>query len=300
MKGIITTPLLMLGLVAIMTGCKLEIIVPSGGDVISSDTSHNCSKGMVCEFEIASDQLPFSESFTAEPRPGYVFEKWADGSEFLCAKSTDPICTVDLADSVFGATVVTMFKSAYLMPIFKDVGIDIDGDGIRNELDEDDDGDGVLDIDDSCPLNPDLSCDGSTRITVNGKTWYQPDLFLGLTAAEIEAVCPGAICEGVINGYNLTGWAWATGQDVVDLIEYYGTINTGEECPAIYSLFQDGWRETNTQFVMPVRLAGLTKDSVVFISPANVPCSYDNFVPPFGSGTISDPTIGAFFYTPSL
>jgi hypothetical protein len=44
------------------------------------------------------------------------------------------------------------------MPIFKDVGIDTDGDGVRNELDEDDDNDGIFDIDDLCPLNPNLNC----------------------------------------------------------------------------------------------------------------------------------------------
>jgi hypothetical protein len=297
MNGIIAKPLLVLCLVTLMTGCKIEIIVPSGGDVISSDTSHSCAKGMVCEFVIDSDQLPFNESFTAEPRPGYIFEKWADGTGFMCAKSTNPVCTVEIADDAFGATVVTLFQSAYLMPIFKDVGLDFDGDGIRNELDEDDDGDGVLDIDDSCPLNPDLSCDGNTRITVNGKTWYQPDLFLGITQSEIEAVCPGVICEGVINGYNLTGWAWATNQEVIDLLEYYGTLNTEQECPMMYSLFQDGWRETNTPFVVPTRLVGLTRDSAMFISPSTVPCSYDEF--PF-FGPISDPTIGAFFYMPSL
>ena len=38
------------------------------------------------------------------------------------------------------------------MPIYKDVGIDTDGDGVRNALDPDDDNDGVLDTDDAFPL----------------------------------------------------------------------------------------------------------------------------------------------------
>lgn len=138
-----------LGLVA---GCKIAIMVPSGGDVVSSNAAHNCAEASLCEFEINSDQLPFSETLTAIPKAGYVFEKWSDGGEFQCGKSTSPTCTISIADSAVGFAAVSLFDSGYAMPIFKHIGIDTDGDGIRNELDEDDDNDGVLDADDNCPL----------------------------------------------------------------------------------------------------------------------------------------------------
>ena len=103
-----------LGLVA---GCKIAIMVPSGGDVVSSNAAHNCAEGNICEFDINSGQLPFSETLTAIPKAGYVFEKWSDGKDFQCGKSTNPTCTINIADSAVGFAAVSLFDSGYAMPI---------------------------------------------------------------------------------------------------------------------------------------------------------------------------------------
>ena len=151
MNALITTTLLV-AMAAVITGCKIAVIVPSGGDVESTNPAYNCEEGKLCEFEIST--TPFNESFTAIPKAGYEFEKWSDGGSFFCGKSTDSTCTVNIEDNATGALAVALFQSGYVMPIFKDVGIDTDGDGVRNALDEDDDNDGVLDVDDAFPLDP--------------------------------------------------------------------------------------------------------------------------------------------------
>ena len=232
-----------LGLVA---GCKIAIMVPSGGDVASSNAAHNCAEGNICEFEINSGQLPFSETLTAIPKAGYVFEKWSDGGEFQCAKSTNPTCTISIADSAVGFAAVSLFDSGYAMPIFRDVGFDADEDGVRDELDEDDDNDGIFDVDDPCPTNPDQACGGDYLIA-NGKIWFQPDLFTNLSREQISLVCPevGA-CEGVLNGFNMNGWAWAGYSDAVSLMVSYG-FDGPQPCNqlAVDNFFYAGWRKTS-------------------------------------------------------
>ncbi|MCB1704621.1 MAG: hypothetical protein KDI17_07155 [Halioglobus sp.] len=156
MNGFTKKTLLILYLAALITGCKVTVIVPSGGTVQSHSGVRNCTESSVCEFEVTS--LPFSDSFTALPSPGYEFEKWSDGGDFQCANSTKPACLIDLADNPYASAILALFDSMYVMPIFRDVGIDTDDDGVRNELDEDDDNDGILDADDVCPINSDQNC----------------------------------------------------------------------------------------------------------------------------------------------
>ena len=158
MNALITRALFIVFIATVLTGCKIAVIVPSGGDLISSNPAHICSERSVCEFDINMSQLPFSESFSAIPKEGYEFEKWSDGSDFFCGKSTNPTCAVNIPDNAFGALFVALFDSGYVMPIFRDVGLDTDSDGVRNELDEDDDNDGIFDVDDACPLDANLNC----------------------------------------------------------------------------------------------------------------------------------------------
>jgi hypothetical protein len=156
MSKFVTKILPVLFIALAMNGCKIVLMAPSGGDIIGIN-GHSCLEGNLCEFEI--ETAPFSESFTATPKVGYVFEKWADGHGFLCGKSTDSTCTVNLIDNTLGAAIASSFTSTYLMPIYKNVGIDTDGDGIRNEIDDDDDNDGVLDVNDSFPFDETESSD---------------------------------------------------------------------------------------------------------------------------------------------
>ena len=159
-NNIIAKSLLILSLTAAVTGCKVAVIAPSGGDVTALDATRRCQGGNICEFNI--EDKTFNESFTAVARPGYVFSKWAAGPGFLCPDSVNPTCVVNntvlpTGYPAFDAVIAgDMFF--YAMPLFDFVGIDTDEDGILNHLDDDDDNDGIPDVDDPCPLEPNPDC----------------------------------------------------------------------------------------------------------------------------------------------
>ena len=47
----------------------------------------------------------------------------------------------------------------------------------------------------------------SDIVVVDGRYWTQPDLFTGLTWAEINTVCRGGVCgTGSLNGHDMAGW----------------------------------------------------------------------------------------------
>ncbi len=158
----------------LLAGCKLAVIVTSGGDVQSASDTRNCASENVCEFAVTSDNL--DETFTAVPRDGYVFKQWAAGPGFVCGDSTSPTCIVsNLGLGVFNGVMefITGDHINYAMPLFDFVGTDTDGDGIEDHLDEDDDNDGVLDVDDLYPLNPDLTCPADYAQRTNSEVLFE-------------------------------------------------------------------------------------------------------------------------------
>ncbi len=100
---------------------------------------------------------------------------------------------------------------------------DTDVDGFKDSLDEDDDNDGIFDEFDSCPLNPreDCAIPITDTIIVKGKEWAQVGLFLGLSWSALNTVCSAGSCSGVLNGYDMAGWTWASLDDVNALMNYY-------------------------------------------------------------------------------
>lgn len=140
---------------SLVTGCKVAVMVSSGGDVISQSGARDCLGPKTCEFEAVD--ATFDETFTAVANEGYVFSRWEKGkqdSRFLCKGSANPVCRVsnklltgiEIPIAAYGG-------HYYLFPIFVFVGIDSDDDGVKNWLDLDDDNDGVFDVDDLCPLD---------------------------------------------------------------------------------------------------------------------------------------------------
>lgn len=143
----------------IVTGCKLALTVTSGGDVQSLSGTNDCAGGSLCEFDIVDTD--FNEMFTAVARDGYVFSKWQGGTGYLCADSADPVCGVSnvlVAGNVTADAIIATGKFFYAKPLFEFVGIDTDGDGVKNHIDDDNDNDGVLDADDICPLDVNDNC----------------------------------------------------------------------------------------------------------------------------------------------
>jgi uncharacterized repeat protein (TIGR02543 family) len=162
--------LIILTTFSLVTGCKLALMVPAGGEVTSASTTRDCnggSGGKFCTYDISSAPLPFSESFTAVAKPGYQFVKWQVGNDFRCPGSTNPVCTVNIANDLIGAISLAAFETGYLMPVFKDVGFDTDGDGTYDRQDNDDDNDGILDVNDPCPLSVSCGEESIEQLIVN-------------------------------------------------------------------------------------------------------------------------------------
>ena len=153
------------------------------------------------------------------------------------------------------------------------------GSGPLNSI-NDDDSDGVLNDDDNCPgaFNSDQAdADGDgvgdlceptvikaeDTVTVQGRVWAQPDLFLNLSWDAINAVCPEGVCrnDAVLNGWDVSGWTWASDADLCELFNSYLSIRNLDvatcptmevmpylcfECTEIFdAIFErDGWRPT--------------------------------------------------------
>lgn len=208
-----------------LTGCKIWVVSPPGGDVLLGDPLNllRCQGGNVCEIEV--DDPSFNRTFTAVPKAGYEFVRWLDAPGHGCRGSTDPACIVSLPGGAFGQAVVDTYEILSLTPVYRDVGIDSDNDGIRDEEDEDDDNDGVFDVDDDCPLAAGTTANGCNPITdfvvINGQDWAQLNVFVGLTWNDFNAVCPGGVCGGSLNGYDMTGWRWASVDELNTLFNTY-------------------------------------------------------------------------------
>jgi uncharacterized repeat protein (TIGR02543 family) len=108
--------LLICCLLSTVAGCRIGASVFEGGDVISESGTRHCFEGGTCEFTV--EGTLFTETFTAIPRTGFEFTKWRGGDGFLCADSTDPVCTVSMPSGTLGNAIVALDDMSYLMPEF--------------------------------------------------------------------------------------------------------------------------------------------------------------------------------------
>jgi hypothetical protein len=95
-------------------------------------------------------------------------------------------------------------------------------------------------------------------VTVDGREWAQVDQFTNLSWNDINDVCPMGICidNGVLNGHNMTGWTWASVDDVNALFNYYigsdelgsgpDYLSDSNSANSVWgpAFFRDGWRAT--------------------------------------------------------
>jgi hypothetical protein len=90
-------------------------------------------------------------------------------------------------------------------------------------------------------------------VTVDGREWAQLDQFTDLSWSDINAACPAGVCSGVLNGYNMTGWTWASVDDVDALFAHFiGNVDRDDrfsdpvpiDCFGFHHLFWNGFRST--------------------------------------------------------
>jgi len=112
--------MLLLMAAVLLAGCRVGVSVFEGGDVLSASGERNCFEGNNCEFTV--DSALFAETFTAQPRHGFVFTRWRDGAGFLCGNSTNPSCTVSLVGKPNAGLIVASDEMGILVPEFTCVG----------------------------------------------------------------------------------------------------------------------------------------------------------------------------------
>jgi hypothetical protein len=204
--------LIFLAIVGLVAGCKVAVIVVEGGEV-KSISSGTCLEGEICMVQVIDTN--FSDAFTAVPNPGWHFVKWNSGEGFFCGDSTNPTCTlsaVGFDGNEAIEAIIASDQTFHLMPIFEP---------------------------------------GLATVTVDGREWAQVDQFTGLSWNDINAVCPEGACSGILNGFDMTGWKWASVDDVIALFNHYigsDELRLGQyplmyvDCIGVNRFFRDGWR----------------------------------------------------------
>ncbi len=85
---------LLILLILLVQGCRITQVVPAGGFVRSSSGLHDCQAGQTCVLDI--NGVPFSDTFTAIPAPGYRFVGWQQGQGSLCAGKDTPCALMNI------------------------------------------------------------------------------------------------------------------------------------------------------------------------------------------------------------
>jgi hypothetical protein len=190
----------------------------------------NCSKNYVIG--------AYQETYYAEPRAGWLFDRWVN----YCVNAPGNACGFDIS-----AATVQRFWGQTVPPLQAVFTLDPSGD---------EDGDGLLNGVDPCPLNPNNPCTLITdTVSVDGKTWAQPRRFKGLSWSIINSVCTGGGCgnTATLNGFDMSGWVWASVDEMNELFNHYiGSAQLGPgpdsygDAGATFSLafYADGWVAT--------------------------------------------------------
>jgi hypothetical protein len=102
----------------LLIGCKIEITVPSGGNVSSASGGYDCASGETCIVEV--NDFDFDEAFTAEPWEGWVFLGWKKGRGQLCGNASNEchLSSVGLEQFEVLAGIVQSEETFYLNPEF--------------------------------------------------------------------------------------------------------------------------------------------------------------------------------------
>jgi hypothetical protein len=80
------TSLLLTAAFVALPGCKLEIKVPQGGTVVSSDGAYICEAGKTCVIDVVD--IFFDQTFIAVPDHGYSFNIWKEKDGSFCGGET--------------------------------------------------------------------------------------------------------------------------------------------------------------------------------------------------------------------
>ncbi|KAA1194086.1 hypothetical protein F0M18_01180 [Pseudohalioglobus sediminis] len=101
--------------------CKVEIIVPEGGRVLTESGAYNCSEGKTCTIDVVD--IFFDEVFQALPEEGYLFEGWKKRDNGFCG-GKDEACSLSTKDFAGNDLLLAILESDetfFLQPVFSRV-----------------------------------------------------------------------------------------------------------------------------------------------------------------------------------
>lgn len=107
----IRTVILILSLCFFLPGCRLVQIVSEGGSIISASRDNDCAEASTCIIDVENGS-PFSETFFAQPNPGYVSAGWGKG---LCQGKVDP-CVADVDGDLTDQDVDLKLEARFVQP----------------------------------------------------------------------------------------------------------------------------------------------------------------------------------------
>ena len=101
----------------LLSACKIVVIVPEGGKVVSAD-GFICNSGETCEIEVTDDT--FTSTFTAMAEEGYAFARWKKVQRGFCGNTTSPcrLSTEGANDHSWLLNIINSDDEAYLVPVF--------------------------------------------------------------------------------------------------------------------------------------------------------------------------------------
>jgi hypothetical protein len=218
--------------ILLLAGCKVAVLMVEGGEVVFGNytgSGETCTAGNICFLDVPDTSS--TTIFYAQPDEGWEFVRWNSGQNFWCPGSQNPLCELPL-ESLAGVPavedIVASDSTYYVMPIFQRVP----------------------------PI-----------ITIGDKEWYQPTLFPDFTWHEVNAICPVGVCNGSLGGHDLTGWTWASTDDMKELLnDYIGheALSSGVdnyfEVDSTWApiFFESGWRMFTPPHLFPHSLEGWT------------------------------------------
>jgi hypothetical protein len=236
--------ILFLAIAVFTTACKLAVIVVEGGEV-QSTAAGTCVAGLICIVDVR--ERNFSETFNAVPDEGWYFKEWNKGYRFFCQNYVVPTCELSFEGYENSEEVDTLLASSetfYLMPVFKP----------------------YQDI-----------------VIANGIEWLQPALFTNLSWNDVSAVCPDGECSGLLNGYDVTGWTWASVNEIRELFNNYIALDQTGRSPlgpapdsyvefsrskSMAAFLSDGWRVTNENIGVMGLTRSLVDESMAYVASA--------------------------------
>jgi hypothetical protein len=105
-------------LLLLLCGCRIEVVVPAGGAVMTESGRYTCLAGARCTIEV--NDLFFNETFFVKPESGFTFGGWAKRPWFFCGGSLSP-CSLASAVMEGNSWLENILYSDavfYLEPIF--------------------------------------------------------------------------------------------------------------------------------------------------------------------------------------